>query len=137
MMRLKVQPPGPGQKYAAAPARTPRATPARPESQRRVRGVMTVYPSQEPCPAASELRFLAVRARRIGSPASCAPTRCPAHVVHAFRLAAPADLDEQFTAWLAEAHQAGELPCHPERTAPANSPEPPGFRATPPAYHGA
>src|SRR5260370_17904399 len=113
MMRLKVQPPGPGQKYAAATARTHRDTPARPESQRRVPGVMTVYPSQEPCPAASELRFLAVRARRIGSPASCAPTRCPARVAHAFRLAAPADPAEQSPAGRPWAPPGGDPPWNP------------------------
>src|SRR5215831_12890023 len=31
----------------------------------------------------------------------------PRNVVHAFRLASPADVDEQFTAWLAEAYAVG------------------------------
>jgi hypothetical protein len=35
-------------------------------------------------------------------------------VVPAFRLAALADLDEQFNAWLAEAYQVSELPCIPK-----------------------
>jgi hypothetical protein len=31
----------------------------------------------------------------------------PRNVVHYFRLTTPADVDEEFTAWLAEACQAG------------------------------
>jgi hypothetical protein len=42
-------------------------------------------------------------------------TRRPAHVVHVFRLAVPAGLDEQFAAWLVEACRVGGLPCDPEK----------------------
>ena len=49
-----------------------------------------------------------VLARRIDSPASCASTRCRrGTVVHAFRLAGPAEVDQEFTAWLAEAYRVG------------------------------
>ena len=34
-------------------------------------------------------------------------TFSPRNVVHAFRLAGPLDVDEEFTAWLAEAYQVG------------------------------
>jgi hypothetical protein len=34
-------------------------------------------------------------------------TLSPRNVVHALRLAAPAEVDEEFTAWLAEAYQVG------------------------------
>jgi hypothetical protein len=36
-------------------------------------------------------------------------------VVHVFRLAVPAGLDEQFAAWLVEACRVGGLPCDPEK----------------------
>jgi hypothetical protein len=36
-------------------------------------------------------------------------------VVHVFRLAVPAGLDEQFAAWLVEASRVGGLPCDPEK----------------------
>lgn len=97
---------------------------------------MTVYLLQEPLSCG-------VRAQVLGGtcPADRQPPlrahrhAVPAHVVHAFRLAAPAGLDEQFTAWLAEAYQVGELPCNPERRAPCNSREPAELRATRQAYH--
>jgi Domain of unknown function (DUF5655) len=49
-----------------------------------------------------------VLARRIDSPRfSRLDTLSPRNVVHFFRLTAPADVDEEFTAWLAEAYQVG------------------------------
>jgi Domain of unknown function (DUF5655) len=49
-----------------------------------------------------------VLARRIDSPRFLRiDTFSARNVVHAFRLAAPADVDEEFTAWLAEAYQVG------------------------------
>ena len=36
-------------------------------------------------------------------------------MVHVFRLAVPAGLDEQFAAWLVEACRVGGLPCDPEK----------------------
>jgi len=49
-----------------------------------------------------------VLARRIGSPRFLrVDTYSPRNVVHAFRLASPADVDGEFVAWLAEAYQVG------------------------------
>ena len=49
-----------------------------------------------------------VLARRIDSPRFVRiDTISPRNVVHAFRLATPADVDAEFTAWLAEAYQVG------------------------------
>lgn len=49
-----------------------------------------------------------VLARRIDSPRFLRiDTLSPGNVVHAFRLTAPADVDQEFTAWLAEAYQVG------------------------------
>jgi hypothetical protein len=46
--------------------------------------------------------------RRIDSPRfSRIDTMSPRNVVHYFRLTTPADVDAEFTAWLAEAYQAG------------------------------
>jgi hypothetical protein len=56
-----------------------------------------------------------VLARRIDSPRFLRiDTLSPRNVVHTFRLAAPADVDEEFTAWLAEAYQVGAQR-HPRR----------------------
>jgi Domain of unknown function (DUF5655) len=49
-----------------------------------------------------------VLARRIDSPRFVRiDALSPRNVVHAFRLAAPADVDQEFTGWLAEAYQVG------------------------------
>jgi hypothetical protein len=49
-----------------------------------------------------------VLARRIDSPRFLRiDTLSPRNVVHAFRLTAPADVDQEFTAWLAEAYEVG------------------------------
>jgi hypothetical protein len=49
-----------------------------------------------------------VLARRIESPRFLRiDAFSPRNVVHAFRLTGPRDVDEQFTAWLAEAYQVG------------------------------
>lgn len=49
-----------------------------------------------------------VLARRIDSPRFVrVETLSPRNVVHSFRLAAPDEVDEEFTAWLAEAYQVG------------------------------
>jgi len=49
-----------------------------------------------------------VLARRIDSPRFLrVDTYSPRNVVHAFRLALPADVDDEFVAWLGEAYQAG------------------------------
>ena len=49
-----------------------------------------------------------VLARRIGSPRFLRiDTLSPRNVVHTFRLTAPAEVDREFTAWLAEAYQVG------------------------------
>ncbi len=49
-----------------------------------------------------------VLARRIDSPRFVRVEAFSArNVVHAFRLTSPADVDEEFTAWLAEAYQVG------------------------------
>lgn len=49
-----------------------------------------------------------VLARRVDSPRfPRVDVYSPRNVVHAFRLVSPADVDEQFTAWLAEAHAVG------------------------------
>ena len=49
-----------------------------------------------------------VLARRIDSPRfSRVDTLSPGNVVHLFRLNSPADVDEQFAAWLAEAYRVG------------------------------
>jgi len=49
-----------------------------------------------------------VLARRIDSPRFLrVDTYSPRNVVHAFRLASPAEVDGQFVAWLAEAYQVG------------------------------
>jgi Domain of unknown function (DUF5655) len=49
-----------------------------------------------------------VLARRADSPRFLRiDTYSPRNVVHAFRLTSPADVDEEFTAWLAEAYQVG------------------------------
>jgi Domain of unknown function (DUF5655) len=49
-----------------------------------------------------------VLARRIDSPRFLRiDTLSPHNVVHAFRLTAPAEVDEEFTAWLAEAYRVG------------------------------
>jgi Domain of unknown function (DUF5655) len=49
-----------------------------------------------------------VLARRIDSPRFLrVDTFSPRNVLHAFRLTTPSEVDEQFTAWLAEAYQAG------------------------------
>ena len=49
-----------------------------------------------------------VLARRIDSPRfSRVDTFSPRNVVHAFRLDSPADVDQEFTGWLAEAYQVG------------------------------
>lgn len=49
-----------------------------------------------------------VLARRIDSPRFVrVETLSPRNVVHSFRLTAPDDVDEEFTAWLAEAYQVG------------------------------
>jgi len=49
-----------------------------------------------------------VLARRIDSPRFLRiDTLSPRNVVHAFRLTAPAEVDEEFAGWLAEAYQVG------------------------------
>lgn len=49
-----------------------------------------------------------VLARPIDSPRfTRVDTLSPGNVVHMFRLSSPADVDEQFAAWLAEAYRAG------------------------------
>jgi Domain of unknown function (DUF5655) len=49
-----------------------------------------------------------VLARRIDSPRfPRVETLSPQNVVHNFRLTSPADVDEQFAAWLAEAYRVG------------------------------
>jgi Domain of unknown function (DUF5655) len=49
-----------------------------------------------------------VLARRIDSPRFLRiDALSPRNVVHAFRLTSPADVDEQFTGWLAEAYRVG------------------------------
>jgi len=49
-----------------------------------------------------------VLARRVDSPRfPRVDEYSPRNVVHAFRLASPADVDEQFTAWLGEAYAVG------------------------------
>ena len=49
-----------------------------------------------------------VLARRIDSPRfTRVDTYSPGNVVHMFRLSSPADVDEQFAAWLAEAYRVG------------------------------
>ena len=49
-----------------------------------------------------------VLARRIDSPRFLRiDTYSPGNVVHTFRLASPADVDDEFVAWLAEAYQVG------------------------------
>ena len=49
-----------------------------------------------------------VLARRIGSPRFVRiDALSPRNVVHAFRLTAPAEVDGEFTGWLAEAYQVG------------------------------
>lgn len=49
-----------------------------------------------------------VLARRIDSPHFLRiDTYSPRNVVHAFRLSGPAEVDEEFTGWLAEAYQVG------------------------------
>jgi len=49
-----------------------------------------------------------VLARRIDSPRfTRIDVYSPRNVVHAFRLASPADVDAEFTAWLTEAHAVG------------------------------
>ncbi len=49
-----------------------------------------------------------VLARRVDSPRFLrVNTYSPRNVVHAFRLASPADVDEEFVAWLAEAYRVG------------------------------
>jgi hypothetical protein len=49
-----------------------------------------------------------VMARRVDSPRFLrVDTYSPRNVVHAFRLTSPADVDEEFVAWLAEAYQLG------------------------------
>jgi hypothetical protein len=49
-----------------------------------------------------------VLARRIDSPRFLRiDTLSPRNLVHAFRLAAPADVDKEFAGWLAEAYQVG------------------------------
>jgi uncharacterized protein DUF5655 len=49
-----------------------------------------------------------VLARRIDSPRFLRiDTFSPRNVVHAFRLTGPAEVDEEFTVWLAEAYQVG------------------------------
>jgi Domain of unknown function (DUF5655) len=49
-----------------------------------------------------------VLARRIDSPRFLRiDTLSPRNVVHAFRLTAPAEVDEEFADWLAEAYQVG------------------------------
>ena len=49
-----------------------------------------------------------VLARRIDSPRFLRiDTLSPRNVVHAFRLAAPAEVDEEFAGWLAEAYRVG------------------------------
>lgn len=61
-----------------------------------------------------------VLARRVDSPRFLrVDVYSPRNVVHAFRLASPADVDEQFTAWLAEAHAVGmQEHLHASRHAP-------------------
>ena len=50
-----------------------------------------------------------VLARRIGSPRfRRIDTYSPRNVVHAFRLTGPAEVDDEFTGWLAEAYRVGE-----------------------------
>lgn len=50
-----------------------------------------------------------VLARRIASPRfRRIDTYSPRNVVHAFRLTSPAEVDEEFTGWLAEAYRVGE-----------------------------
>jgi len=49
-----------------------------------------------------------VLARRIDSPRFLRiDTYSPGNVVHTFRLASPAEVDDEFVAWLAEAYQVG------------------------------
>jgi hypothetical protein len=49
-----------------------------------------------------------VLARRIESPRFLrVETYSPRNVVHTFRLTSPADVDDEFVAWLAEAYQVG------------------------------
>jgi Domain of unknown function (DUF5655) len=49
-----------------------------------------------------------VLARRIDSPRfTRVDTFSPGNVVHMFRLSSPADVDEEFAAWLAEAYRVG------------------------------
>ena len=49
-----------------------------------------------------------VLARRIDSPRFLrVETYSPRNVVHTFRLTSPADVDDEFVAWLAEAYQVG------------------------------
>jgi Domain of unknown function (DUF5655) len=49
-----------------------------------------------------------VLARRVDSPRFLRiDTYSPRNVVHAFRLTSPADVDEEFVAWLAEAYRVG------------------------------
>ena len=40
----------------------------------------------------------------------------PRNVVHVFRLTGPAEVDEEFTGWLAEAYQVGAQQHLPPRT---------------------
>jgi len=63
-----------------------------------------------------------VLARRIDSPRFLrVDTLSPRNVVHAFRLTAPAEVDREFTAWLAEAYQVGAQQ-HLPRPAAGNPP---------------
>jgi hypothetical protein len=49
-----------------------------------------------------------VLARRIDSPRFLRiETFSPRNVLHTFRLSGPADVDQEFAAWLAEAYQVG------------------------------
>ena len=82
---------------------------------------MTVLAREDPDrpPRADELRGIhpaqtwldghLVLARRIDSPRfRRIEEYSPRNVLHAFRLTSPADVDEEFAAWLAEAYEVGE-----------------------------
>ena len=63
-----------------------------------------------------------VLARRVGSPRFVRiDALSPRNVVHTFRLTAPAEVDGEFTAWLAEAYQVGAQQ-HLRRPAAGNPP---------------
>jgi hypothetical protein len=96
------------------------------------------------CAGARRLRLLSVTGFPVSPRPRLAEVRaaghrpeicCPAHVVHAFGLAAPAGFDEQVIAWPTRPVRSASCPATPKEEHSAIHASPAGLRSTRQAYH--